>query len=299
MQGSDCTTPHWSLGRASWSTTANEISGRTSSDSEPQESWWQLLGLLTLPHWFWALDCLGQCRHMFFRDTCSRRGLEMSVGKPGWFQTSWFRGSPAFLRSSECKCPHYVPPWRDQPRHQETTYPESSQSPLYASPTWHFNSHTPGILTIFTALPSETCQAGTLVRSCLIKDASAIMETRGRGTCCKRKGNFSQCHSMVSISSSLGSWPEDFTCPLKSSCYFFTHFIECMLPLFENAKNGHVNCQMMLMLSDVLKGPRRMLNTPTVRRAQAQHKQAHLWLKQKYLLPSHRDSRGQKKPRVV
>jgi len=37
---------------------------------------------------------------------------------------------------------------------------------------------------IFTALPGVACQAGAFVRSGFVKEASAIMETGRRGTCC-------------------------------------------------------------------------------------------------------------------
>lgn len=134
--------------------------------------------------------------------------LGTKLGKKAGFQQA-FSQSPYFHstshpflcpwdRSTQWQSPHYPPSWRDHGRQQGTTPPASSPNPLHASPTWHLNSHSGGTLTIFTVLPGVACQTGALVRSGVVKKASAIMETRRRGTRCKRKGNFSQCPCAVS-----------------------------------------------------------------------------------------------------
>lgn len=87
----------------------------------------------------------------------------------------------------------------DRPcRHQGTTPPASSPDRLRASPAWHLHAHSAGKLTVFTVLPGVARQAGTLVRSGAVEEASAIVETRGRGTRCKTEGDFSQCLCAVS-----------------------------------------------------------------------------------------------------
>lgn len=96
----------------------------------------------------------------------------------------------------------------DRPcRHQGTTPPASSPDPLHASPAWYLHSHSAGKLTIFTVLPGVARQAGTLVRSGAVQEASAVVETRGRGTRCKREGNCSQ--RPCEVSPFIQAWSPD------------------------------------------------------------------------------------------
>lgn len=125
----------------------------------------------------------------------------------------------------------------------------SSQSPLHVSPTWHLNSHSRGILTIFTVLPSVACQAGTFVGSSFVKEASAIMETGRRGTCCKRKGNFPQCHRTASQSPQAWSLDQSLSLASLLLSLLLDSYCHCLRIL----KTG-----IYLILFEIFEGPRSM-----------------------------------------
>ena len=221
-----------------------------SSDWEPQEIlWWWLSPVGTSSVFLSSEYYSSPWRHIFLRTICSGGDVEMSTGRPKWFQISWLRGSPA-PKTTRRECPHYVPPWTHRPKHQETTYFISSQSLLHASPMWLLNPHSRSILTIFTVLPGVACQAGTFVRSGFVKEASAIMETGRRGTCCKRKGNFPQRHCGESISSSQGL--------SLAFCSLLAIFLLLLLdPHYRHLRMPKIGAY--LMLFDIFKGPRSML----------------------------------------
>lgn len=118
------------------------------------------------------------------------------------------------------------------------------------------------------------------------------METGRRGTCWKRKGNFPQCHCVVS--QRLQAWSFNRSLSL-AFCSLLAIFFLLLLALHHQylrmPKTGTY-----LMLFDIFEGPRSMALWSEKPKA---NKQPHRRVKvEACLYPSQKDPRGERQPQI-